>query len=306
MERKTSHNTGFASGGVTCKVGALCFYSSVVLVDSFVLRNPPERKARKRCGACKKKKTLIYSKTLNQEAMRKLILTLLLSISIVTGFGQETGKNFIDQNYIEVTGHADKEVTPNKIYLKFFINEKDFKNQSLAEVESKMIQKLKEIGINVDQNLSIKDFVSNFQNYWVLKSDIRLIKEYQLLVNDARTAGIVFIEFEKLGISSISIEKLENTEIDKYELEVKVDAIKSAQEKATAIANSINQNIGRAIFIQESPSFLRVENALQGRVAGIQIRGISSLKESSGSSSTNIEFEKIKIEYNIIVRFELK
>jgi len=42
-------NTGFASGGVTCKLGALCFYSSSVLADSFVLRNPPERKARKRC-----------------------------------------------------------------------------------------------------------------------------------------------------------------------------------------------------------------------------------------------------------------
>jgi hypothetical protein len=41
-------NTGFASGGVTCKFGVLCFYSSSVLVDSFVLRNPPERKARKR------------------------------------------------------------------------------------------------------------------------------------------------------------------------------------------------------------------------------------------------------------------
>ena len=42
-------NTGFASGGVTCKLGALCFYSSSVQVESFVLRNPPERKARKRC-----------------------------------------------------------------------------------------------------------------------------------------------------------------------------------------------------------------------------------------------------------------
>ena len=41
-------NTGFASGGVTCKIGVLCFVSSVVLVDNFVLRNPPERKARKR------------------------------------------------------------------------------------------------------------------------------------------------------------------------------------------------------------------------------------------------------------------
>jgi hypothetical protein len=48
MKRKTPYNTGFASGGVTCKLGALCFYSSSVLVDSFVLRNPPERKARKR------------------------------------------------------------------------------------------------------------------------------------------------------------------------------------------------------------------------------------------------------------------
>jgi hypothetical protein len=48
-KRKAAANTGFASGGVTCKLGALCFYSSSVLVDSLVLRNPPERKARKRC-----------------------------------------------------------------------------------------------------------------------------------------------------------------------------------------------------------------------------------------------------------------
>ena len=46
--KSTTANTGFASGGVTCKLGALCFYSSSVLVDSFVLRNPPERQARNR------------------------------------------------------------------------------------------------------------------------------------------------------------------------------------------------------------------------------------------------------------------
>jgi len=45
---RAAGNTGFASGGVTCKLGALCFYLSVVLVDSFVLRNPPERKPRNR------------------------------------------------------------------------------------------------------------------------------------------------------------------------------------------------------------------------------------------------------------------
>jgi hypothetical protein len=46
--RTPAGNTGFASGGVTCKLGALCFYSSSMQVDGSVLRSPPERKARKR------------------------------------------------------------------------------------------------------------------------------------------------------------------------------------------------------------------------------------------------------------------
>ena len=58
-KRKTTHNTGFASGGVIafraswdrlCKLGAMSLYSSSVQVDQprLMLRNPPERKARKR------------------------------------------------------------------------------------------------------------------------------------------------------------------------------------------------------------------------------------------------------------------
>jgi len=35
-------NTGFASGGVTCKLGALCFYSSSVLVDPESFRDAPK------------------------------------------------------------------------------------------------------------------------------------------------------------------------------------------------------------------------------------------------------------------------
>ena len=46
--RTAATNTVFASGWVTCKLGALYFYSSSVQADSFVLRNPPERKAQKR------------------------------------------------------------------------------------------------------------------------------------------------------------------------------------------------------------------------------------------------------------------
>jgi|GEM_PF-2046114 len=47
-EEARTGNTGFASGGVMSKLGALCFYSNSVQVVNFVLRNPPERKARNR------------------------------------------------------------------------------------------------------------------------------------------------------------------------------------------------------------------------------------------------------------------
>ncbi len=45
---KPAANTGFASGGMTCKLGVLCFYQSLCLVDNEVLRNRHLRVAAKR------------------------------------------------------------------------------------------------------------------------------------------------------------------------------------------------------------------------------------------------------------------
>lgn len=239
--------------------------------------------------------------------MKKLISILLLTVIILTGYGQEPGKNFIDQNYIEVTGYAEKEITPNRIFLKILINEKDIKGQDLEQVEKSMIAKLKDIGVDVSKDLVIKDFISNFKNYWILKSDIVLIKEYQLLVYEARIAGRVFTELEKLGISNISIERLDHNEIEKFRQEVKVEAIKSAKEKADALTEAIDQQSGRALYILEYGNNMNMTGALQGKAAGIMIRGMAD-ESAYGSKAPDpdIEFEKIKIAYTIMVRFELK
>jgi hypothetical protein len=47
-ERKAADNSRLASCGVKCKLEALCFYSSSVLVDNLVFQNPPLRQAPKR------------------------------------------------------------------------------------------------------------------------------------------------------------------------------------------------------------------------------------------------------------------
>jgi uncharacterized protein YggE len=111
-------------------------------------------------------------------------------------------------------------------------------------------------------------------------------------------AGKVFIEMEKLGISNLSIERLDNSKIEKYKNEVKVDAIKAAKTKAELLAVAINQTIGRAIYIQEQQMYepMMMSNTMM-------IRGESSMKEDAELA---IDFEKIKLEYFILCRFELK
>ena len=237
--------------------------------------------------------------------MKKIIiaLTILISTSIYSQTGE---KNFIDQNYIEVTGKAELEIIPDQIYLKILLNEKEFKNkQSIVEIEKGMIDKLTEIGINTEKNLAVKDFASNFQFYWLGKTDIFVTKEYQLLVHDAQTAGKVFVELEEIGISNISIDKLEHSKIREYRKDVKINAIKAAKEKASELAIAIDQNIGRALFIEEiRNNDFSISNTLSGKTAGVTIRG----SRSNGESFTdlNVEFEKIRIEYSILCRFELK
>ena len=151
--------------------------------------------------------------------MKKIIL-IVFTVLTLNSFSQTGEKNFIDQNYIEVTGKAEMEIVPNEIYLKIIVSEKDLKGkQELPEIEKSMIEKLSKIGIDLDM-------ASNFQKYWLKGSEINSEKEYQLMVENAKIAGQVIRELESLGLSNISIEKIEHSEIQKFRTEVKILALR--------------------------------------------------------------------------------
>lgn len=231
--------------------------------------------------------------------MRTLTLLLLLFLSEAL-YAQTGEKNFIDQPYIEVTGKAELLVVPNQIYLKIILSEKDTKNKvSIEELEKQMMQKFKEIGLDINKEVFILDMSSNFKSYLLGKKDILLSKQYQVIVKDGKTAGRVFTELEKMGISNVTVDKLDNDHMDQYRQEVKLNAIKAAKAKAEYLTISIGQNIGKAIFIQELDMF-----AINNRFSNnVQYSGYINQESDAGS---DIDFDKIKIEYAILCRFELK
>jgi len=235
--------------------------------------------------------------------MKRILITTGLFLAItVTVFGQT--KNFIDQPYIEVNGYADTLVTPNEIYIKIIISEKDSKDKiSVEEQENKMISSLKTLNINTEKDLTTSDMLSNYKSYFLKQKEILKTKEYILKVSDASTASKVFVEFETLGISNVSIDKVDRSDFESIKNVCRTKAIENAQKKAISLTKPISQTIGNAIHIFDNEA--KFNDLLDGRMAGVTVVGYGT-KSKENYEAPKIEFEKIKIYATVSVKFILK
>ncbi|MFT5750299.1 MAG: hypothetical protein ACI93S_001577, partial [Ancylomarina sp.] len=214
---------------------------------------------------------------------------------------QNGTKNFIDQNYIELTGTSKMEIVPDEIYLNIDLREKDTKNkESIAQLETKMFKALKKIGLDLEKQVKVLDFTSNFQSYWLKKKDVMKSKSFQVIVHDTKTLSKLFATLEKVDISNINIVKVDHSKIEEFKKEIKVKAIKNAKTNAETLAEAIGQEAGRAIYIGQGYS-----NQFQDRprAKNMMIRGMASIYMEE--EAPQLEFQKIKLEHKIMVRFEL-
>ncbi len=233
--------------------------------------------------------------------MKKIVL--IISILIVSNFSYSQTKNFIDQPYVETTAKVDTLLTPDRIFLSILITEKDTKGKiSVEELENKMAEKLKSIGINLDKQLTLSDLSSNFKKYFLKQQDVLKSKSYSLAVYDALTAGKVIASLEEINISNVDLERTEYSNIEKIKLNLKSKAILKAKSQAESLVVPLNQNLGTAIYISDMNT--RIANMLQGKVAGVQFE--YSSRDKKKFNPLAIEFEKIKIESEISVKFKIE
>ncbi|MEJ7588344.1 MAG: SIMPL domain-containing protein [Ferruginibacter sp.] len=233
--------------------------------------------------------------------MNKLI-TLAFLLTIFLQARTQT-KNFVDQPYIEVNGSADTLVTPNEIFIRIFLSEKDTRDRiSIEQLEQNMVAGLKSLGLDTEKDLTMSYMTSNFKFYLLKSKDVIKTKLYTLKVRDAVTATNVFMKLEELGVSNTSIERVDHSNLDNLKNKMRTKAIVDAKERAIALTKTLNQTVGAAIHIVDAEN---LSQQLQGRLAGIQIRGISSFNNSD-KEVPKIEFEKIKVTANINAKFILK
>lgn len=230
--------------------------------------------------------------------MKQINLTLFF-IALVFA-GQAQMKSFIDQPYVEVAGNADTLVTPDEIYIKINISEKDTKNKtSVEELERKMFDALKAMGIDVEKNLTTSDLSSNFKTYFLKSKDIMKSKDYMLKVKDAVTATKVFIKLEDLGISNSSIDHVDYSKMEEMKNIMRTKAIENAKSRAIALTKPLQQGIGPAIFISDNEVYPIRPLAREAKL---------NLYQASDAAEAlpQIDFEKIEVSSNVNAKFILK
>ena len=218
-------------------------------------------------------------------------------------FANAQTKNFIDQPYIEVSGNADTLITPNEIYIRIVLSEKDTRDRvPIEELEQKMVAALKGLGVDTEKDLTTSDMTSSFKSYLLKGKDVIKTKHYTLKVANAVTASRVFIKLEEMDVSNTSIERVNHSDLDNLRNAMRTKAIIDAKVRAMALTKPLNQSVGPAIHIVDAEN---VSQQLQGRVAGIQVRGYITMQKID-TELPKIEFEKIRVSANINARFTLK
>ncbi len=238
--------------------------------------------------------------------MRLVYITFVFICYFLPISAQQGTKNFIDQNYIEVTGTAEMEVIPDLIYLHIVISEKDKKgNKSVELQESQLMRELKEIGIDIENKISVISYSSTYIRYFFKKNDVEKTKEYELLLTKASDIAPVYSKLDELDVSNISIAKLDHSKMDSLKQDTKIEAIKAAKEKASLYTKTIGQSIGRALHILEQNALIS-QHALLGTNTNILIRGYASKSLEKQAIKNPINLKKIHINASVLTRFELQ
>lgn len=228
--------------------------------------------------------------------MKRTILCLSIALATLLNASAQNP----EESYIEVHGTAEKTVVPDKITLSISINEKNYRNISLAQLEKDMTSTLKQLGLDPAKQLKVRDMSSVLKKERSKSQDAYLSKSYILELSDAVTATKVMAKLEEVGVSNIYVSNVEYTKMDELRLEVKAEAMRNAQKTARAMVSAIGQELGKAFYIYEQES--------GNQNVAIRSYGMKSAFADAAleeEAVPELEFREMKVSARVTVKFRL-
>lgn len=237
--------------------------------------------------------------------MKKSIAVAAIIVAAFVGaFAQVKTDN---RRIIEVSGSAERLVTPDEFTFKVTIVERIEKKEKLTieQQETQLRAELTKIGVDPAKDLSVFDISSNYIPRKRVRDTLGT-KDYRLKVRDVNKIAKLIELVDALNIAKLDLLDTEHSEITRLRRETKMDAIRAAKEKADYLLAAIGQHAGKPVLIQEVP-----DETPSNRYSVNSNLSSNSFRVSGGDISSQdtddaLSFTQIRLRYVIVAKFEIE
>lgn len=221
-----------------------------------------------------------------------LVAALMLTTSL---YAQQT--NVMDQPYIEVSGQAEVEVVPDKIYVQITIDGDSKGQETVLQQEKEMVQRFDALGIDVEKKLVVQELFNS-----ALKSNkVTTFKMYRLEVNSATQLAHVFQALQAIGIAQAEIESVDVSNKEELIQKIRAEAAQNARQNALVLANALGQELGKALYVQDYTT-----SPYEYMNMSTRDYAIAEVREVVAEVAPVLEFQKVTLNSSVRVRFLLK
>lgn len=238
-----------------------------------------------------------------------LPMTLIAASIIFISCQSECCKSDQQPKKITVIGSAETEVIPDEIYMSFTLREylNDTKQKvDLEQIKSRFLKTCAESGV-ADSNVVISSYTGyeRWDYYYYRKRrmepDFMASITYTIKAPSADVMDKVVATLDDKALDNFFISKTSYSKMEELRKEVKIRALKASQEKAKYLAESIGEEVGEAILIQE------IDNSYVSDFAESNA-GLLKAAEADQSApfDTGKNFARIKVRYEMNCEFALK
>lgn len=235
--------------------------------------------------------------------MKKIIIAALICITGAGVFAQSANT---DRRIIQVSGEAEREVTPDIIHLSISLKEyfRDNNNRrkvNIDELEKQLYDAAMKAGI-APEDFTINNIASYNYDWNRKKNDPGFLaaKQYRIRVTNLNAVNGLFEAVDPRGVQSSNIESYDYSGKKELEKELKIQAIKDAKARAEYLAAAVGDEVGKALSISESGHVNYPQPVFKAYRA---VAMAESMADMGGG--LDIDFKKVKFTYNVGVVFEL-
>jgi uncharacterized protein YggE len=232
--------------------------------------------------------------------MKKFLLACSMLFSSFAMFAQTD--NHPKVRTIEVTGSAELEIAPDEVYLSVTLREymKDKNKVTLNEIDKEFKKVLADVKIDL-KDVAVEGANGYYDyEYWRnRKTDFLAAKTYVVKLPDLEKYNILMEKMGSRGVESAYLQRTDNSKIETYRQQVKINALKAAKEKAKMMLESIGEQLGEVMLIREIN---------QGYYPPVMYKSnmAMSAESADGGGGAPVEMQKIKLRYEVEVHFKIK